>query len=326
MVEVVTGDDPVNAVDRSDSPSANVVDRLDSSPANVVGRPDSPPPNVIDRPDSPPTAIPLVDLSWVDPKVVEFSSTYDTEKSVATFLAKYPVLKAGEDSDDSRDPDYFRILPCGSTERVCMDRAGVGPPFFYMYTCFFSDLHVSLPFDKFTMDVLRALNVAPTQVHPNTWASLQAFRLLCDTMRLRPTPSSFLSYYGSHLGRLASWLSLAGRPGYFLFDPFVVSYKRFKERFVKVVIRPEATTFFFDRSGRSRFPLYWTSKPKDFKFWPRPTESEEEVEILSFFDTHPRKLPCRSLIGAYTETARWATIRDMGSSFVVSVGIFLFVF
>jgi len=119
MVEVVRGDDPVNAVDRLDSPPVNVVDRPDSLPADVI-----------DRPDSPPTAIPLVDLSWVDPKVVEFSSAYDTKKSVAKFLAKYPVLKVGEDSDDFRDPDYFRILPCGSTERVCMDRAGVGPPFF----------------------------------------------------------------------------------------------------------------------------------------------------------------------------------------------------
>ncbi len=300
MVEVVRGDDPVNAVDRSDSPLTI-----------VVARPGSPPASAGDRSGSPPTAVPLADFSWVDPRVVEFSSTYGTEKSVAKFLAKYPVLKAGEGSDDSRDPDYFRILPCGPTERVCLDRAGVGPPFFYMYVCFFSDLRVSLPFDKFTMGVLRALNVAPTQVHPNTWASLQAFRLLCDVMRLRPTPSSFLCYYGSHPGRLASWLSLAGRPGSVLFDPFAVSYKRFKERFVKVVIRPEATAFFFDRAGRPRFPLYWTSKPTEFKSWTRPTEGEEEVEILSFFDALPRKLPCRSLIGAYTETARWAAIRGM---------------
>jgi len=41
-----------------------------------------------------------------------------------------------------------------------------------------------------------------------------------------------------------------------LFDLFVGSYKRFKERFVKVIILPEATTIFFDESGGSRFPLY----------------------------------------------------------------------
>ena len=46
------------------------------------------------------------------------------------FLAKYPVLKAGEYSGDSRDPDYFSILPCGSTESVCMGWASVAAPSF----------------------------------------------------------------------------------------------------------------------------------------------------------------------------------------------------
>jgi len=137
MVEVVRGDDPVNVVDRSDSPLTT-----------VVARPDSPPASVGNRSGSPPTAVPLADSSWVDLSVVEFSSSYDTEKSVAKFLAKYPVLKAGEDSDDSRDPDYFRILPYGPTERVCMDRADAGPPFFYMYTCFFSRSSCVPPFGR----------------------------------------------------------------------------------------------------------------------------------------------------------------------------------
>ena len=152
QVEVVRGDDPANAVDRSDSPL---------------------------------TAIPLVDLSWVDPKVVEISSTYKTEVFVTKFLAKHPILKAGGHSH------YFSVLPCEPIESVCLGRSNTVPPFFYMYTCLFSDLHVSLPFDKFTMGVLQTLNVAPTQIHPNTWVSLQAFRLLCDVMRLHPTPFFF---------------------------------------------------------------------------------------------------------------------------------------
>ena len=171
------------------------------------------------------------------------------------FLDKHPVLKAGGHSR------YFSVLPCEHTESVCLGRSGTDPLFCYMYTCLSSDLHVSLPFDKFTMGVLRALNVAPTQVHLNTWASLQAFRLLCDVMRLHPTPSFFLSYYTSHPATKVSWHSLVGRPGSILFDSFAVSYKRFKQRFVKVIVRPEATTFFFDEVSRSRFPLYWTDKP-----------------------------------------------------------------
>ena len=53
------------------------------------------PTNVVDQSDSPLTAIPLVDLSWVDPKVVEISSTYKTEDVVTKFLDKHPILKAG---------------------------------------------------------------------------------------------------------------------------------------------------------------------------------------------------------------------------------------
>jgi len=158
------------------------------------------------------------------------------------------------------------------------------------------------------MGVLRALNVAATQVHPNTWMFLQAFRLLCDVMRLHPSPSCFLSYYAFYPAKKASWHSLVGRSGSVLFDLFVGSYKRFKERFVKVIIRPED----FDESGGSRFPLYWTRKPCGFKEWPRPTEGADELEVFSLFDALPKRLPCRMLIGAYAKPGRWASIRGMG--------------
>jgi len=78
-----------------------------------------------------------------------------------------------------------------------------------------------------------------------------------------------------------------------LFDLFAGSYKRFKERFVKVIIQPEATAIFFVESVGSRFPLYWTRKPCGFKEWPRPTEGADELEVLSLFDALPRRLPCR---------------------------------
>ena len=47
-------------------------------------------------------------------------------------------------------------------DRVCHGQEGATEKFFYMYMCHFSQLHVRLPLDGFTMGVLRALNVAPT--------------------------------------------------------------------------------------------------------------------------------------------------------------------
>jgi len=114
---------------------------------------------------------------------------------------------------------------------------------------FFSNLHIFLPFDNFTMGVLRTLNIAPTQLHPNTWVSIQAFRLIYDVLCLHPTPFCFLCYYTSHPVYSVLWHSLS--------------------------IRSEATSYFFNETGWSRFPLYWTKKPRDFKKWPRPTVSIE---------------------------------------------------
>ena len=75
-------------------------------------------------------------------------------------------------------------------ECVCHGRLGAVEEFFYMYMCHFLQLHMS--FDEFTMGVLQLLNVAPTQLHPNSWAYLQAFRVLCRALYLQPSPWSFL--------------------------------------------------------------------------------------------------------------------------------------
>ena len=49
--------------------------------------------------------------------------------------------------------------------------------YIYIYLCVcvcvsFFALHIRLPFDEFTMRVLWLLNVAPTQLHPNSCAGL----------------------------------------------------------------------------------------------------------------------------------------------------------
>jgi len=90
------------------------------------------------------------------------------------------------------DPDTMRVERVSAVECVCHGREGASADFFYVYSCMFVKLHVRLPLDNFTMGVLRLLNVAPTQLHPNSWGSLQAFRLLCKALWLEPTAESFL--------------------------------------------------------------------------------------------------------------------------------------
>jgi len=101
----------------------------------------------------------------------------------------YPVIAKGVDRG------IVSLERVSAIERVCHDQEGVLEKFFYMYMCHFSQLHVRLSLDDFTMGVLRQLNVAPTQLHLNSWAYLQAFRVLCQSLYLRPSPHAFLYFY-----------------------------------------------------------------------------------------------------------------------------------
>ena len=106
-----------------------------------------------------------------------------------------------------------------------------------MYMCHFSQLHIKFPFDEFTMGVFWLLNVAPTQLHPNRWAYLQAFQLLCMALYLQPSPQAFLYFFDTRPRSPTTWLSLVSRPRINILDVFTQSFKHFKDGFFKVVVK-----------------------------------------------------------------------------------------
>ena len=101
-------------------------------------------------------------------------SRFSKSVAIVPFRKKYDIV-AG-----IVDERIVSIERAKSGDSVCHGREGHSHDFFYMYSTLISDWHVCLPFDDFTMGVLRVLNVAPSQLHPNSWASLQAFRLICE--------------------------------------------------------------------------------------------------------------------------------------------------
>lgn len=48
----------------------------------------------------------------------------------------------------------------------------------------------------------------PTQLHPNSWAFMQAFRVVCKFLSLSPSSKNFLHFYSSRPGKHSGWLSL----------------------------------------------------------------------------------------------------------------------
>ena len=146
-------------------------------------------------------------------------------------------------------------------ERVCHGQEGAADKFFYMYMCHFSQLHVRLPLDGFAMGVLHQLNVVPTQLHPNSWAYLQAFRVLCQSLYLQPSPHAFLYCYDIRPRQPTTWLSLVSRPSISRLDAFTQSFKHFKDGFFKVVVKEGGKLHFLNADGSTKFPFSWTGSP-----------------------------------------------------------------
>jgi len=151
---------------------------------------------------------------WAAADVRNQSSLFWWSRILNSWLNCTPVIFKGV----SRD--IVSLERVSAINLVCHGQEGATENFFYMYMCHFSQLHVRIPLDAFTMGVLRALNVAPTQLHPNSWAYLQAFRILCQSLYLEPTPYAFLYFYDTRPRRPATWLSLISRPSVSRLDAF----------------------------------------------------------------------------------------------------------
>ncbi|RDY09051.1 hypothetical protein CR513_06654, partial [Mucuna pruriens] len=171
--------------------------------------------------------------------------------------------------------------------RASLDEA----PFFYIYEPVFSKLGLKLPFTSFERSILRALNVAPSQLHPNSWAFVRAFELLCEDLGREPSLGVFFWFFRVKKTPKVGWMSLSSRPNRKLLKPFLESFKTFKDKFFKVCLgKSEA-----DPLGTPYFPFYWTPQPdvsvtivrKDLEKW--------EDEFIRELETLPR-LFCSELI------------------------------
>jgi len=58
---------------------------------------------------------------------------------------------------------------------------------FLMYMEVLEEFGVRIPFTTFEMDMLNFLNVAPSQIRPDSWAFNHDFEILCEALNLEPS-------------------------------------------------------------------------------------------------------------------------------------------
>jgi len=197
------------------------------------------------------------------------------------------------------DASTVAIERVSVVEVVCHDREGLEGDFFYMYACMFTKLHVRLPLDEFTMGVLRLLSVAPTQLHPNSWGSLQAFRLICRALYLSLTPESFLYFYVTRLRDPLSWVSLVGKPRISLLDGFTRSFKKFKDGFYRVRVLLAGRLLYYDNEGQLKFLFYWMSVPARRDAVVKEALDADSRRVVEVLETMPIRVPGKWVVCSY---------------------------
>jgi len=230
---------------------------------------------------------------WAAADVRDQSSLFRWSRLLNSWLNCTPIISKGVSGD------IVSLERVSAIDRVCHGQEGATEKFFYMYMCHFSQLHVRLPLDDFTMGVLRALNVAPTQLHRNSWAYFQAFRILCQSLYLESTPYAFLYFYDTRPRRPATWLSLISRPSISRLDAFSQSFKHFKDGYFKVIVKEGGKAYFLNADGSPKFPLSWTNNPSRYKDMGMDELSVGDKEVVETLLKFVDKLPTKGLVRVY---------------------------
>ena len=122
-----------------------------------------------------------------------------------------------------------------------------------MYMCLLKVLCLILPLTVFQCALLEHLNVAPSQLHSNSWAMVKAFEILCLFFNIQPGVPVFLFFFQMKLIGKIGWVSLNNvSKKLFEFDSNI--FHHFKVLATDVGV--DGLPLMFNRVGEPRFPFY----------------------------------------------------------------------
>jgi hypothetical protein len=114
-------------------------------------------------------------------------SKYTTAKSVLKFRSETKISGSGKEDDVIVEAVTGGELVTSVNTQI--------PHYFYMYSSVIENLNLWFPFTTFEFAILRALNVAPSQLHPNSRAFVKAYELVSLGLGLEPRLGIFFYFY-----------------------------------------------------------------------------------------------------------------------------------
>lgn len=64
----------------------------------------------------------------------------------------------------------------------------------------FKELSIQFPLSDFECEMLSLMNVAPVQLHPNSWAFWGAIQIFCMRLSIESTINKFMYFYQLKMG------------------------------------------------------------------------------------------------------------------------------
>lgn len=91
-----------------------------------------------------------------------------------------------------------------------------------------------IPFTHFESEVLVIINVATSQITPNSWDFIRAFEIICWCIEANPVIHILFSFYGTKKTPKGGWMTLRTLLGRVLFTPYSNHYKTWEDGFVRL--------------------------------------------------------------------------------------------
>jgi len=129
---------------------------------------------------------------WASSDLLGETSEFTTHASIMTYgKSEHPQKNCifGKEHDK-----FVKVVRCRVGKPVCRDESSDPEgPFCFIYSTILKKLLLRLPFPSFERALLTEVNVAPAQLHPNSWAFVRAFSILCHHFdHLRKWTYSFI--------------------------------------------------------------------------------------------------------------------------------------
>jgi len=139
---------------------------------------------------------------WAKKYLLKETSYYTTQQRLKD-------LRENGCTMSKRHESHVITVECREGKPICCDEY-LDPegPFCFFYATFFKKVLLHPPLSIFEKELLIELNVAPAQLHPNSWAFIHAFIILCAQFGISPSIKVFLYFFEAKHISSKLWVSL----------------------------------------------------------------------------------------------------------------------